>query len=155
MVVQCGNKEGVNCLYLYKEAMRLYPPAYVLARYAIRDVDLGGRRVPKGTWVIMSPYAMHRRPDAFPDPERFDPERFTPENERRLPRHAYMPFGAGPRICIGNHFALMEGQIILATLAQRVALDLAPGQTIAPEPLITLRPKGGIRMRVRCAVRDV
>jgi cytochrome P450 len=135
-------------LQVFKEAMRLYPPAYALARQAVRDVKIGDYRVPAGTIVILSPYLLHRKPDYFPDPERFDPERFTPEAEKKLPRYAYLPFGGGPRLCIGNHFALLEGQIVLATLAQRVTLRLAPGQRIEPEPLITLRPKSGIRMIV-------
>src|SRR5262249_28479258 len=104
---------------------------------------------PKGTWIIISPYAIHRRPDYFPDPDRFDPDRWAPEAEKHLPRYAYMPFGGRPRICIGNHFAMMEGQIILATLAQRAGFELVPGQQIAVEPLVTLRPKGAIRMIVR------
>src|SRR5262249_43336566 len=93
-------------------------------------------------------YAIHRRPDSFPDPEKFDPERFTPENEKRLPRYAYMPFGAGPRVCIGNHFALMEGHLILATLAQRVRFELVAGQHPLPDvrTTITTRPDTGIRM---------
>jgi cytochrome P450 len=135
-------------LQVFKETLRLYPPAYVIGRYATRDVDLGDRRLPAKTWIVISPYTMHRRHDYFPHPDRFDPDRFAPETEKRLPRCAYLPFGGGPRICIGNHFALMEGQIILATLAQRVAFELVPGQQIAPEPVVTLRPRGGIRMKV-------
>jgi cytochrome P450 len=136
-------------LQVFKEAMRLYPPAYVIGRYAIRDVDLGDYVLPAKTWVIISPYTLHRRSEYFPDPERFDPDRFTAANERRLPRYAYIPFGGGPRVCIGNHFALMEGQIILAALAQRVAFDLVPGQRIGPRPLITLRPRDRITMQVQ------
>ena len=92
---------------------------------------------------------MHRRADYFADPERFDPDRFAPEREKQLPRGAYLPFGAGPRVCIGNHFALMEGQLILATLAQRVRF-VAPSsaRAVEPEPLVTLRPKGGLPMQV-------
>jgi len=136
-------------LRVLKETLRLYPPAYILSRVVTRDLDARGYRVPRGTTVIMSPYALHRRPDYFPDPERFDPDRFTPEREARLPRNAYLPFGAGPRICIGNHFALMEGHLLLATLAQRVRFELVPGQRVAPDPKVTLRPRGDIRMVVR------
>jgi len=136
-------------LQVFKESLRLYPPAYVLSRQAVRDVEVSGYRVPAGSVVIVSPYTMHRRPDYFPDPERFDPDRFTPEAEARLPRHAYLPFGAGPRICIGNHFALMEGQLVLATLAQRVTFEWPVDQRIMPEPLINLRPKRGTVVRVR------
>jgi cytochrome P450 len=100
---------------------------------------------------VVATYALHRRPDYFPDPEKFDPERFTPENEKRIPRYAYVPFGAGPRICIGNHFAMMEGHLLLATLAQRVSFELVSGQQIEPDPnkTITIRPKYGINMVVR------
>jgi cytochrome P450 len=133
-------------LQVLKETMRLYPPAYALSRVARHDVQVEGYPVQKGTTVFMSPYALHRRAEYFPDPERFDPERFTPEHEASLPRYAFVPFGAGPRICIGNHFALMEGHLLLATLAQRVAFSIAPGQTIAIEPKITTRPRGDIRL---------
>jgi len=136
-------------LQVFKEALRLYPPAYVLSRQAIRDVDLAGYPVPAWGVVIVSPYTMHRRPDYFPDPERFDPDRFTPDAEARLPRHAYLPFGGGPHICIGNHFALMEGHLILVTLAQHATFEWPNGQRIIPEPLINLRPKRGTMVRVR------
>src|SRR5205085_483335 len=132
-----------------KEAMRLYPPAYMTGRKTLRPLDLGGYQFPSGTTLVISPYTLHRRAEYFPDPERFDPERFTPEREAQLSRGAYVPFGAGPRVCIGNHFALMEAQVILATLAQYVSFELAPGQQVVPEPLITLRPRGGLRMIVR------
>ncbi len=135
-------------LQVLKEAMRLFPPAPAIGREAAEDVEIGGHRIPAGTTVVISPYALHRRPDYFPDPQRFDPDRWTPEAEARLPRHAYLPFGGGPRICIGNHFAMMEGHIVLATLAQRVAFQLVRRQRIVPEPLITLRPRYGIRMSV-------
>ncbi len=136
-------------LQVFKEAMRLYPPVYVTARSATRDVELCGRRIAKGTLVLLSPYTMHRRPEYFAAPERFDPERFAPEGAQRWPRHAYIPFGGGRRICIGNHFALMQGQLILATLAQRLALQLAPSQRVAADPRLTLRPKGRITMTAR------
>lgn len=136
-------------LRVFKESLRLYPPAYIFSRYALHDVEAGGYPIRKGDTVVMSPYAMHRRPDLFASPDRFDPDRFTPEREAALPRHAYMPFGAGPRICIGNHFALMEGHLLLATLAQRVTFELVPGQQIVPAPQVTTRPKDGIRMTVR------
>lgn len=135
-------------LQVLKESMRLYPPAYVIARQAVRPVTIGNYALGAGTLCVISSYALHRRSDYFPDPERFEPERFTPEAEQRLPRHAYLPFGGGPRICIGNHFAMMEGHLALATLAQRVHFTLVPGQRVEMEPLITLRPKRGIKMRV-------
>ncbi|MEM8530500.1 MAG: cytochrome P450 [Chloroflexota bacterium] len=135
-------------LQVLKEAMRLYPPAHMISRQAQRDLTIAGYQIPAGTIVAISPYAIHRRSDYFPDPERFDPERWTPEHEEQLPRHAYMPFGGGPRVCIGNHFAMMEGQIILATLAQRTKFTLAADQRVEPETLATLRPRNGIKMTV-------
>ncbi len=134
-------------MMVFKEAMRLYPPAYVIARRALRDVEVEGRRIPKGTLVVINIIGMHHDPALFPDPERFDPERFTPEAEKALPKNAFLPFGAGPRVCIGNHFALMEGHLALATLAQRVRFELPPSAPPAEvEPLVTLRPKGGMPM---------
>ncbi|GAC1392422.1 MAG: cytochrome P450 [Ktedonobacteraceae bacterium] len=139
------------CLQVFKETMRLYPPAYATSRASLHDINIDGYTVRKGKDIVfVSPYTLHRRPDYFPDPERFDPERFTAENEKKLPRYAYMPFGAGPRICIGNHFAMMEGHLLLATLAQRVTFDLVPDQKIEPDPskTITTRPKNGVNMVV-------
>jgi cytochrome P450 len=136
-------------LQVLKEALRLYPPAYLTSRRAVRDVEIGGHRIRAGTDVIANICTMHRRPEYFPHPDRFDPDRFEAAAERELPRGAYVPFGAGARICIGNNFAMMEGQLILATLAQRVDLSLAVPGEIAPEPLVTLRPAGGVPMRVR------
>ena len=134
-------------LMVFKEAMRLYPPAYVVARRALRDVEVEGRHIPKGDLVVINIIGMHHDPALFPDPERFDPERFTPEAEKALPKNAFLPFGAGPRVCIGNHFALMEGHLALATLAQRVRFELPPSAPpVEMEPLVTLRPKGGMPM---------
>jgi cytochrome P450 len=135
-------------LQVLKESMRMYPPVPVVVREASSAVEIGGYGFPAGTRFIVSPYTLHRRPDLFADPERFDPDRFAPEVEDRLPKGAHLPFVSGPRNCIGNGFALMEGQIVLATLAQRVTFSLVPGQRIVREALITLRPRDGIRMRV-------
>jgi cytochrome P450 len=93
-------------------------------------------------------YGMHRRAKYFPDPDKFDPDRFEPEMEKRM-KTSYLPFGGGPRICIGNQFALLEGQLVLAALAQRVSFEAASDRTIEPEPLITLRPKHGLPLVVR------
>jgi cytochrome P450 len=137
-------------MMVFKESMRLYPPAYVVARRALRDVEVAGRHIPKGHLVVINIIGMHHDPALFRDPERFDPERFTPEAEKALPKNAFLPFGAGPRVCIGNHFALMEGHLALATLAQRVRFERSPSAPPAEmEPLVTLRPKGGMPMTVQ------
>jgi cytochrome P450 len=139
------------CLQVLKETLRLYPPAYTFTRVALHDIEIGGYPVHKGETVMVAPYVLHRRPDYFANPEQFEPERFTPEHEKLLPRYAYMPFGAGPRICIGNHFAMMEGHLLLATLAQHVTFELLPEQKVVPDArrTLTIRPKRGLRMRVR------
>jgi cytochrome P450 len=136
-------------LQVFKEAMRLYPPAYTIGRTALRPVDIGGYHLKKNDILIIGSVTIHRRPEFFgPDPDAFNPDHFTPENEKRLPRYAYLPFGAGPRICIGNQFALMEGQLLLTTLAQRVTFELVPGQEIIAEPVFTLRQKHGCKVIV-------
>lgn len=138
-------------LQILKEAMRLYPPAYAVARVALHDLEIDGYHVAKGQSVLVAVYAIHHRPDFYPEPEVFRPERFTPEQEKKLPRYAYMPFGAGPRVCIGNHFAQMEGHLLLATLAQHVSLELVSGQQIKPDltNTITIRPNHPVQMIVR------
>jgi cytochrome P450 len=135
-------------LQVFKEALRLYPPAYLTSRLAIRDVEIGGHLIAAGTDVIVNIHGMHRSPEYFPDPETFRPDRFEVTAEKTIPRGAYIPFGAGARICIGNNFALMEGQLVLATLAQGIELALVDPGEIAPEALVTLRPLGGVPMRV-------
>jgi cytochrome P450 len=132
------------CLQVLKEALRLYPPAYATCRRALDSIEIDGYLIPKGWAVLLVPYTLHRREDAFPQPEVFDPERFTPEREKQLPRYAYVPFGAGPRICLGLHFSLMEGHLLLATLAQRVHFTLLPDQTMQPDLVdhLVLRPAG-------------
>jgi cytochrome P450 len=134
-----------------KEAMRLYPPAWVLnGRRALVDTTLGGYAIPRGTDFFISPYVMHHLPAHFDAPEAFRPERFTPTFEEQLPRFAYMPFGGGPRVCIGNSFAMMEAQMILATMSRRFALTALPGASSEAElnPQITLSLKGGLTLRV-------
>jgi cytochrome P450 len=131
-----------------REAMRLYPPAPGFAREPIEDVVLGGYAVPKGSLVSVNTYALHRDPRFFPDPDRFDPERFAPGWEERIPRYAYLPFGGGPRVCIGNGFAMMEARLILAAIAREWRLSLDPPQAIAPVQLVTIRPSRPVRMRV-------
>jgi cytochrome P450 len=131
-----------------KESMRLYPPAGGATREPIEDIELAGYGVPKGSNIAISSYAMHHNPEIFPNPEAFDPGRFTPEREAQIPRYAYLPFGAGPRVCIGNVFALMETRILLACILQRWKLSLAPGEKVKAEQLFTIRPQGGLRMIV-------
>jgi cytochrome P450 len=134
---------------VFQEAMRLYPPAWVTGRNVVEDDTIGGVHIPKGSIVQVSPYVTHRHPKHWPNPEGFDPDRFTADRVKERAPLAYIPFGAGPRVCIGNQFALMEAQIILAMLAQRMELDLVPGQTIVPAPSITLRPRDGIKVIAR------
>lgn len=128
------------------ESMRLYPPAWIIGRLALEDVPIGGYTIPKGAVIIASQYVMHRHPRYWPDAERFDPTRFLDGAER--PKFAYFPFGGGSRICIGEGFAWSEGTLVLATIAKRWRLSLAQSEPVVPRPVITLRPRGGIRMRV-------
>jgi cytochrome P450 len=127
-----------------QEALRLYPPAWSLLRQLREDDEIRGYCLPARATVVMSQYVTHRHPDFWEDPERFDPERFAPERTAgRLP-FAYFPFGEGQRMCIGNNFAMMESQLILATVAQRYWLRLVPGHPIEPQALITLRSRQGV-----------
>ncbi|MDP9380731.1 MAG: cytochrome P450 [Chloroflexota bacterium] len=128
------------------ESMRLYPPAWGVGRRAMEEYEVGGYRLPAGTVVVMSQWVTHRDPRWYPEPEKFDPARWTPEEEARRPRYSYFPFGGGPRQCIGEGFAWMEGVLLLATLAQQWKLRLAPAHKVETQPLITLRPKYGMRM---------
>jgi cytochrome P450 len=132
-----------------KEALRLYPPVYIMGRVSVADTELGGYHIPRGTVVLVSPYALHRRPDVWPDPERFDPDRFSAAAEAARSKTVFIPFGAGPRVCIGGGFAMMEGALVLATLLQRADFELAGGGGVAPEPVALLRPSGRLEMRVR------
>jgi len=128
-----------------QEVMRLYPAAWAMTRGIVEDDEIGGYPIKAGAIMILSPYVTHRHPDFWDNPEGFDPERFTPERIAERPRYAYFPFGGGPRQCIGNEFALMEAQLIVAMVAQRYRLDLIPGQKIEPDPIFTLRPKTAVR----------
>lgn len=129
------------------EAMRLYPPAWIVERRALRDFTVRGLRIPQGSLVYASQYLVHRDRRWYPEPERFDPERWGPGREVERPKFAYFPFGAGTRVCIGEQFAWMEGMLILATIARRWRLQHDPGHKVALDPLVTLRPKFGMRMR--------
>jgi cytochrome P450 len=128
-----------------EESMRLYPPAHTLGRQPIAADEVLGHRIPPGAEVLILPWLLHRKPSLWDDPERFDPERFAPERAASRPRFAYVPFGAGPRICIGAAFAMTEAVLILATIAQRYRLRLKPGHPVEPQGLITLRPRYGIQ----------
>jgi cytochrome P450 len=131
-----------------EEAMRLYPPVWGFMRQSVGPDRIGGYDIPKGTVIAICPYIIHRHPDFWPDPERFDPERFTPERVRERPRFAYLPFSGGPRLCIGNEFALMEAQLVVAMTVQRYRLALVPGARVEPESRVTLRPRAGLPMSV-------
>ena len=129
-----------------EESMRLYPPAYAIARWGNEPDDVGGYHVTANAVITMSPYITHRHPDFWENPEEFDPQRFTPERKAGRPRYAYVPFGGGPRLCIGNSFAMTEAILLLASIVQRFRLMLLPGTLVELEPLITLRPKGKLMM---------
>ena len=134
---------------VFAESMRLYPPTWIFIRMVLEENKLpSGATIPAGSKLYLCPYVMHRCPRYFPNPERFDPERFTEIAKKERPQFAYFPFGGGARVCIGEHFAKMEGTLVLAAIAQRYKLALIPGQTIVPEPKMTLRPKNGIRVRL-------
>lgn len=132
-----------------EESMRLYPPVWGFERQAIDEDRLGHERVAPKTSVMIVPYSMHRDWRYWDNPEGFDPDRFLPEAKKDRPRFAYLPFGGGPRVCIGNAFAMMEAKIVVALVLRRVRLQLEPGFEAEVEPSITLRPKNGIRVRIQ------
>lgn len=131
-----------------KESMRLYPPAWSLARTVIAGFDLRGYTIPAGANVVMSQWIMHRHPAYFPHPDKFDPDRWASESTQKLPRFVYFPFGGGPRQCIGAAFAMMEAMLLLATIAQRLRLRLVADHRVVATPSFTLRPKHGMRMMI-------
>lgn len=136
-------------LQVIKESMRLYPPAWILnGRLALADVQLGDYTVPKGSTIFVSPFVMHHLPQYYDEPETFKPERFTVEFEKSLPKYAYMPFGGGTRVCIGNAFAMMEAQLILAAIAQRFRLELTADEPVHYKAQITLTPADSLQMRL-------
>jgi cytochrome P450 len=158
--VLCGRTASADDLaslpYLHNvlsESLRLYPPAWGMARLAVKEVRLGGYRVKKGTGISFSQWVVQRDPRWFDAPLEFRPERWEDGLARRLPRFAYFPFGGGPRQCIGNAFALMEAALILSTVAQRFRFELEPSHKVEPLASITLRPRNGIRaiLHERCA----
>jgi cytochrome P450 len=127
------------------EAMRLYPPAYVVGREALQDCVIGGYSVPRARTVLMPQWVVHRDPRWFADPDKFRPERWQDDAVKRLPKFAYFPFGGGPRQCIGNTFAMMETVLVLATIAQHYDFTVVPDHPVVPFPTFTLRPRQGIR----------
>jgi cytochrome P450 len=133
-----------------KESLRLYPPTWALIpRVATQKVTIGDYELPKGAWVYIYPWVLHHDPRFFPDPDRFDPERFLPERVDSIPQHAYIPFGAGPHVCIGNTFATMEMALALATIVPRCRLSmLIDHPPVVPDALIAIRPRDGLALRV-------
>jgi cytochrome P450 len=130
------------------EVLRLYPPAWIGPRRAVREFEFNGRVVPEGAYVNYCSWASHRIPEFFPDPEAFVPERFGRERKAALPRGAYVPFGGGKRICIGKRFGQIEVKLVATMLLQRLRLDLLPGRTMTVRQMPTLSPRGGLKMRV-------
>jgi len=154
--VLCGRTPTIEDLpnlrytkMVLEETMRLYPPGWALPRQAIEDDIIGGYHIPAGSLVDVSQYVTHRRPDLWDEPDRFDPERFTPERFANRHRFAYFPFGSGSRTCIGNNFAMMEAQLVLAILAQRFQFQLVPEHPVVPDPTFVLKPRFGVMMRIR------
>jgi len=131
-----------------EEAMRFYPPVWMLMRRTVQDDEIDGYHIPANSYILWSIYFCHRHPDFWEKPEQFYPEHFSVECSATRPRHAYIPFGIGPRACIGNTFATTEMQLVLATIAQRYRVSLVPGHPVEPEPMFTLRPKHGILVSI-------
>lgn len=131
-----------------EEAMRLYPPVWILTRQAQRDDEVGAYHVPAGADVLICPYTLHRHPDFWEDPERFDPGRFAPGQTSARPRYAYIPFGAGPRFCVGNSLGMMEAVFVVAMIARDLRLVRVPGHEAVAEPMLSLRMRGGLPMTV-------
>lgn len=131
------------------ESMRLFPPAWIMERKSVQEFEAGGYTFPAGTMVLASQYLVHRDPRWWPEPERFNPERWSdPAAEASRPKFAYFPFGGGTRICVGEHFAWMEGTLVLASIAQRWRVRYEKAEAPVPEPSVTLRPRGGLVVRV-------
>jgi cytochrome P450 len=144
------------CSQVISESLRLFPPAWMMARRAREDDELNGHHIPKGSHVYFSPYAVHRDPRYWNNPEGFDPDRFSLEAQEAAkksgrPRYAYFPFSGGQRQCIGDHFARMEALAILSVLVSRYNFALLPGQRVTPEPSVTLRPRGGLQVTISAA----
>jgi len=133
---------------ILKEALRLYPPVWLLGREALEEVVVGGYGLKKGSIVIMSPYVLHHDARWFEQPERFLPERFSEENEEKIPQYTYIPFGSGPRGCVGYRFTMVEEALMVAMVAQQYRFSLAAKQNVEVIPLINLHPKDGMLMQL-------
>ena len=133
---------------VFLETMRLYPPAYIVGWESTEAFDLLDWPIPAEVMLVLNIYGLHHREDFFPDPETFNPDRFAGDKEKALPRGAFMPFADGPRVCIGSHFALMEGQVVLAHLAQHLRFDPSGAPDNPPMPRVTLRPRDPITLEV-------
>lgn len=133
---------------VFKETLRLYPPVALFVRCAVRPFEMAGYPIPAYTRFLIPPYMMHRDPAYWEQPDRFDPERFTPEAEKQRPKFVYLPFGGGPRLCIGNNFAMMEAVFALAMIAQRFRVEPVAPEKVGVDLTLTLRPKGGLPARI-------
>jgi cytochrome P450 len=134
---------------VFHEALRLYPPAWVITRRALAEDSVNGLRVPRGALVVLSPYVTQRHPDFWPEPTRFDPDRFTRDHDGDRHRYAYFPFGGGPHLCIGNHFSIVEATVLIATIGRRYRLEPLAAERAVVDPGVTLQPRGGLPMRVK------
>ena len=133
--------------YAISEAERMYPPVASGPRGVVEDFEFNGYHIPANSMITLSPFVIHRHPEFWADPDQFRPERFA-RRDADAERHAYLPFGAGPRRCLGVHFAMMEAQLVLATIVQRYRLELVPGWCVESGPIMTLRPAGGMPMNL-------
>jgi cytochrome P450 len=146
---ESGAPEPAQARAVVEEALRLYPPLVAISREALAPDELAGRRIGRGAMVVIAPYVLHRRPALWERPEGFDPRRFLPEGKAAIPRFAYLPFGAGPRVCIGAAFALQEATLALSAITSAFDLCVAPGHNVWPQQRVTLAPRGGLPMVVR------
>jgi cytochrome P450 len=131
-----------------RESMRVRPPVWAFGRQCIADCEIGGYPIPKGTTILMSQWVCNRKELYFKDPERFDPDRWTKEFSQNLPKFAYFPFGGGPRVCIGNNFAMLEGMLLLSSIMQDFHLTAVPDHPVVLQPAVTLKPKHGIKLKL-------
>jgi cytochrome P450 len=138
-----------------QEVMRLFPPVWILTRQAQQDDEVGGYHVPAGSDVLVCPYTLHRHPEFWTEPDRFDPDRFDPARATNRHAFAYIPFGAGPRFCVGNNLGMLEAAFVIAMVARDLQLSRVPGHTVVPEPMLSLRVRGGLPMTMRSVSRSV